>query len=148
MGGYNTDKSEPLAAVESFDLVSEEWSSLPSMRVPRFRLSCVTLDGKIFAMGGRDNVRNFLTVETFDTENKKWNTPDNHMIRARDEFCATVHEGMIYSFGGRGVQNIECCDPNSGGVWKDIGVMGEGKCRTGASCVTFTPFFDDLPHQF
>ena len=114
------------------------------MRIPRCRLCCVIWEDKIFAMGGRDNVTSYVTVETFNLKTSTWDAPKEHMNYAREDFCATVHEGKIICLGGRRLQSVEWFDPNSTGKWAEIGTTGENdKIKTGLSCVAYTPPFED-----
>jgi len=139
--------AKPLASVETLCLQTEQWCTLAPMRIPRCRLCCVTYQDKIYAMGGRDNVTSYVAVETFDLETNTWNAPKEHMISAREDFCAIVRDGLIVCIGGRGLQTIECYDPVSKGKWIEIGTTGGDKPKIGLSCVTYSSPFPDTAEE-
>ena len=64
------------------------------MRIPRCRLCCVIFEDKIFAMGGRDNVTSYVTVEMFDLKTNTWDAPKDHMNYPREDFCAIVYHSL------------------------------------------------------
>jgi Kelch motif len=92
--------------VEAYDPATNSWTMRAPMPTPRWDLTAVTLNGKIYAIGGqtkRDNTSqlgsNTDIVEVYDPATDSWNT-DNCMITPRDYFAAATVDGRIFTIGG------------------------------------------------
>ncbi|MCW4010295.1 MAG: hypothetical protein NWF05_06710 [Candidatus Bathyarchaeota archaeon] len=78
------------------------WSPLAVMPTARSDLGVATVDGKIFAIGGKGG--GYLsTNEMYDPTTDTW-TPKADMPTARADFGIAVYEGKIYCIGGTHMQ--------------------------------------------
>ncbi|MCH8289931.1 hypothetical protein IH992_02340 [Candidatus Poribacteria bacterium] len=99
------------------------------MPTAREFLSTSVVDGKIYAVGGRSNLRDTIaTVEVYDTSQDTWTeAPD--MPTARRGLSTAVVKGRIYAIGGKvgmrgeGIPTVEVYDT-------DLGVKAKGKLAT------------------
>lgn len=83
----------------------DAWTSAASMSTPRADLSAVVLDGKIYAIGGRNEDGEALrTVERYDPSTKQWEAVAP-MNQARYGAAAVVWDGRIIVMGGRGPED-------------------------------------------
>ena len=69
-GGY--DGSSFLKSVEMYDPVSNKWTFVASMNVPRSRVALVANMGNLYAIGGYDGMKNLSTVEMYSPEKDEW----------------------------------------------------------------------------
>jgi len=109
MGGYNlTDGYSNLMQV--FDINSQTWVTqdennrpYKNMLNPRAFASAVLYDGKIYVMGGRNDVNpnnHYLkTMDVYDISTGQWSAKPS-MIGKRAKFCANVLNDRIYVLGG------------------------------------------------
>lgn len=83
----------------------DAWMSAAPMSTPRAELSAVVLEGKIYAIGGRDEDGKALrTVERYDPSTEQWEEVAP-MNRARYGATAVVWDGRILVIGGRGPED-------------------------------------------
>ena len=66
-GGCN-NQSEALKSVECYDPGTDTWSRVADMNIPRYGHSLVTLQGKLFAIGGWGGHGD----EVYNPENDTW----------------------------------------------------------------------------
>ena len=114
---------------------SAKWTNAAPMPDPRNQFSCVTFDGKIYAIGGQyhhdsgqlDQPR----VDIYDAKTDSWSRgPDLPKGHSHAEGGTFVHGGKIYMVGGHttpkgGTKSI---DPDilslaPGGEWKLVGKL-------------------------
>ena len=69
-GGY--DGSSFLKSVEMYDPVSNKWTFVASMNVPRSRVALVANMGNLYAIGGYDGMKNLSTVEMYSPDKDEW----------------------------------------------------------------------------
>lgn len=75
VGGYASDSVEgpmQLDVVERYDTITQQWSYVRPLNCRRSALSCVTLDRRLFALGGYDGQRFSSVVEVYDPEKDEW----------------------------------------------------------------------------
>ena len=75
VGGYASDSVEgpmQLDSVERYDTTTEQWSVVQPLNCRRSALSCVTLDNRLFALGGYDGKNFSSVVEVYDPEKDEW----------------------------------------------------------------------------
>lgn len=124
-GGYYTNAAhvyDPSAPAGS------RWSTLPSMNFSRGFLAGVTVNGKIYAVGGRDSISsNFDTIEAYNPVDNAWHivTP---MQTARAAPGAYAVGQYLYVCGGGWSSFYKTCevyDTSIGysGVWKSLPAM-------------------------
>lgn len=96
----------PNNAVEKFDFSTLRWSSVTPMPTATLASRCVTLNGRIYVLGGRvvDGVASSghsNYVQVFDPASNSWSAVAR-MQRSRAWFGAAVLHGRIYAIGGVG----------------------------------------------
>ncbi|CAF1588213.1 unnamed protein product [Rotaria sp. Silwood1] len=75
VGGYASDNMEgpmQLDVVERYNTITEQWSFVKPMNCRRSALSYVTLDKRLFALGGYDGKNFSSVVEIYDPEKDEW----------------------------------------------------------------------------
>ncbi|MEE6492434.1 hypothetical protein FKM82_016577 [Ascaphus truei] len=97
--GINYRKHEN--SVESWDPVTNTWTSVQRMNECRSTLGAVVLAGELYALGGYDGQSCLQSVEKYIPRVKEWQ-PVAPMIKTRSCFAGAVLDGMIYAIGGYG----------------------------------------------
>ncbi|HNT33550.1 MAG TPA: kelch repeat-containing protein [bacterium] len=104
MGGVYRDEFRGdvfLSSCEVFDTNTGTWECLPDMNEARAAFRAVALNGKIYVMGGCNNLSEDLSsCEVFDPATGSW-TMLASMNQARILFESVVLDGNIYVLGGR-----------------------------------------------
>ena len=106
------------STVEVYDPKRNAWTKLPSMLTPRWGLATSTVNGKIYAVGGRRfaGPGPLSTVEAYDPKRKTWSSKA-HMPTARETCSTSVVNGKIYAIGGgkvlggNGLARVNVYDP-------------------------------------
>lgn len=103
IGGYLKHEGTEafLDSLYRYDITKKCWDEMAPMSVPRCYVSTVTLDGKIYAFGGRTSNQpgRLSTVEVYDPELNLWSNVAE-MCVARSDFSTVVFEDCIYAIGG------------------------------------------------
>ena len=103
IGGYIKHEGTEgfLDTLYQYDTTKKSWDKKASMSVSRCYVSTVTLDGKIFAMGGRTSNQpgRLSTVEVYNPELNLWSNVAEMSV-ARSDFSSVVFEDQIYAIGG------------------------------------------------
>lgn len=86
---------------EEYDPVSNTVVTRASMPTPRYGLAVVSLNGKIYAIGGMHEGKFVNTVEEYDPSTDTW-TAKADMPTARMNLGAVALNGKIYAVGGGG----------------------------------------------
>ncbi len=120
MGGYGDSTLSTTVAI--FDPTANAWSSPVTTGTFTLRasLASAVVNGKIYVMGGAigpetpENMSNKL--EIFDPATNAWSTPvTTGTFTPRNNLCACVIDGKIYTFGGfdasNDVNTFEVFDP-------------------------------------
>ncbi|MFI5386857.1 MAG: Kelch repeat-containing protein, partial [Fimbriimonadales bacterium] len=108
---------ETLGSVERFDLKTNRWSDVGSLRIPRSRLSLVALNGKLYAVSGMKaeghghEALNTPSIEEYDPAKNAWRIAGS-LNHARHGFGVSVWHRCIYVFGGNDGES-----ERSGEVW-------------------------------
>jgi RNA polymerase sigma factor (sigma-70 family) len=100
IGGWSGwDEGRYVSTVEAYDPAADKWTRKADM--PTRRETCaVTVDGKIYAIGGlRNGVVVVPTVEVYDPATDRW-TRKADMPTTRCYHAACVIDGRIYVSGG------------------------------------------------
>lgn len=96
--GY--DGTDALASTLRYDPVNDVWSERALMPTARWVLAAVTLNGRIYAIGGLGNhAMHFRTVEEYDPIGNVWATRAS-MLHLRQALTAVPLAGTIYAIGG------------------------------------------------
>ncbi|MGH1366717.1 MAG: Kelch repeat-containing protein [Calditrichia bacterium] len=84
------------------NLTAQQWQTAPQLTTPRFGATAVTLNGKIYVMGG-SGPSGILAerIETFEVGSTSWNDQSTAPLRSlRLDAASTVWNGKIYLTGG------------------------------------------------
>ena len=109
VGGNDSIRS--IATLERFDPTRGQWDTLSSMLTDRGLAACVSMEGKIYVIGGlRFAGANFewaglSTVEVYDTSSETW-APAADMPSRRWGHAAVTVNGKIYVVGGVSFQGV------------------------------------------
>ncbi len=96
VGGLDSSLSITLDALEVYDPVSDNWSSLPPMPTPRFGAMAAAINGKLYVAGGSDGLG---TLEIYNPLLNSWTTGAS-MPTPRGEAAVGVINGKLYVAGG------------------------------------------------
>lgn len=77
----------------------DAWAPKAAMSVPREDLAVVTVNGKIYAIGGYNGTHTLATVEEYDPITDSWQARSSMSI-PRGWLAATVVDNKIYAIGG------------------------------------------------
>ncbi len=104
VGGANkkTFRLTNTGANEMYDPESNQWTSLAPLLTPRDHLTVSSVNGKIYAIGGRINVdynQNLNVNEAFNPETNTWSTLAP-LPTARSGITSQVLYGNIFVLGG------------------------------------------------
>jgi N-acetylneuraminic acid mutarotase len=107
---------DSLDTVEIYDPAVNTWSTGPAMLSLKSGLAGLSLNGKIYALGGLVGSIRLNTVEIFDPKANTW-TEGTAMPTARGDLAADTVNGKIYAIGGDGTRNtVEIYDAGTN-VW-------------------------------
>lgn len=70
MGGYTTNLQ--LNSAERYDTLTDQWSFIKPMSIPRSALASVAWNGRILAIGGYNGNEFLSSVELYDPCEDKW----------------------------------------------------------------------------
>ena len=117
-----TDGSATFSTMEMFDPMSGQWASKNPMPTPRSLPACVSIEGKIYVIGGGIYIGNyygFRRVEVYDTLSGTWKQLAD-MPTGRWGHSAVAANGKIYVFGGATMEggwqvfsSVEVYDPQT-----------------------------------
>ena len=112
----------PQKIVMCLNLITMQFSPLPSTYTPRRFHAMVGLGGKLFVIGGYDGMNHLSTVECLDMWSGRWSSIAN-MSETRMDFSAAVLGGKIFVTGGRHKKGAcESFDPGTG-AWTAVPPM-------------------------
>ena len=88
------------SSVSTQELIEDTWNTKASMNQARRDLGVITVEGKIYAIGGRTNNDRFVnTNERYDPVTDTWVTL-TAMPTRRSNFAIAAYEDKIYCIGG------------------------------------------------
>ena len=88
-----------LSSVEVFDPSNDSWSAGVSLPSEVNRGTAITVDGKIYLIGGANACQNINQVLCFDPSTSQWSTKAN-MPTARNGIKLVWFENRIWAIGG------------------------------------------------
>ncbi|KAL1468588.1 hypothetical protein MTO96_041400 [Rhipicephalus appendiculatus] len=97
VGGFNS--SGPLRSAERYDVHTDMWVRIASMRDHRMGASAAAACGRIIVAGGASGEGTLNTIESYDPTTDTW-THVTHMSSARTGLRAVVHDEEVYLLGG------------------------------------------------
>lgn len=98
-GGTPSHAYGAFSEVRRYDPMNNVWETIESLNEPRRRVVAVTIDDKIYAIGGGPYGGTSETVEVYDPSLGYW-TYVSSMFIARSNHGACEYDGKIYVFGG------------------------------------------------
>ncbi|XP_031573540.1 kelch-like protein diablo [Actinia tenebrosa] len=94
IGGYKNTHT-----VERYDPRINTWTEVASLPVKCSSAAAVTIDGRIYVIGGRDSFQPYNTVQCYDPEDNTWCLKAPMNVR-RKAHSAVVLDGYIFAIGG------------------------------------------------
>jgi N-acetylneuraminic acid mutarotase len=132
------DECLVLALVESFDPATNQWTAVTPMNTHRRDHGLVSVQGKLFAVGGCNFMDKDLdSVERFDPSTRVWSNITS-LSTARHSLAVAVLGDKLYAIGGKGSQNqllssVECLDlTDTNSQWTIVAPMTTPRCGMGA----------------
>ena len=140
------------AALEVYDPASDSWKKLAPVPTPRDHLAASSLDGKLYAIGGRVDVdyhHNLDTNETYDPKTNQW-TSLKPLPTKRSGITSQVLDGKILVLGGESGERTftenEAYDPKTDS-WETLAPMPTGRHGLGSAAYKGTVhLFDGGPN--
>jgi len=99
VGGYNWTTEKYTNEVWVYDIAADSFSRKADMPTPRGLSAQAVVNGKIYVIGGRDDVNYLDTVEVYDPATNTWATKAS-MPTAREYARAVVVDGKIHVICG------------------------------------------------
>mmetsp|Transcript_8269 Transcript_8269/g.15340 ORF Transcript_8269/g.15340 Transcript_8269/m.15340 type:complete len:333 (+) Transcript_8269:110-1108(+) len=151
LGGYlGTKETSEANKTHLYDLKDYAWSEVASMPTHRVHLSAVSVRGKVYAIGGFNDVETLDSVDLYNPSTDTWQKGSSRMSCCRHSFAAVNFEDNIYIFGGSGskfdaLDSCERFDPETN-QWTSIAPMKNK--RMGSRAVVFEGKIYVLGGQF
>ncbi|XP_030614310.1 kelch-like protein 9 isoform X2 [Archocentrus centrarchus] len=102
VGGQSTYDTKGKTAIDSayrYDPRFDKWLQIASLNEKRTFFHLSALNGKLFAVGGRNASGEIDTVECYNLKKNEW-TFVNSMVEPHYGHAGTVHGGLMYISGG------------------------------------------------
>lgn len=85
-----SDGTQSLVTSEIFDFENNTWGVGPSLIAPRANLSVVTIDNRLFAVGGFSGKKFLSTIEWLDHDDMEWfghapKQSENGLVKEKEE---------------------------------------------------------------
>ncbi len=106
IGGVDEDYN-PLTNAYKYDTRKDVWSRIGDLQIARFAHAVLSLDGKVYAIGGINNNAmissglGITSVEIYDPETDRWSEGTELPFELCDLTNQFVYNGEIYIIGGR-----------------------------------------------
>nr|XP_021002169.1 kelch-like protein 8 isoform X2 [Parasteatoda tepidariorum] len=124
----------PFSSIEFYSWYHQKWVKLNSMSTSRRHVGCVSLKGKIYVVGGRDENVHMSSAEVFDPMTNEWSSLSS-MSTPRRGLGLCSMGGPVYAVGGLDdvvfYSIVERYDVNSD-VWSVVAPMN---CARGGVAV-------------
>lgn len=133
---------QPVADLTVYDPATDSWERLPSMRIARDHLVADAIDGRLYAVAGRDRpIYDIPYLEEYDPARGYW-LERAPMPTGRSGGNGATLNGKLYVFGGEGNPNsplgiydeVEAYDPTTD-TWTRFGPMPVPRHSFGAAVV-------------
>nr|XP_043881671.1 kelch-like protein diablo isoform X1 [Solea senegalensis] len=125
VGGWTWD--DPSCLVEKFCPEYNEWRAAARMIKNRGAVAVGTLGGKIYTVGGEDNVRCFSSVERYSPDRDSWSTDVAPLNSPRSGVCLVAMDGFLYAIGGHdgitAMNTVERYDPKMNSWSKQVPML-------------------------
>ncbi len=145
-GGPSTDPG--FEVCERFDPQTGEWEQIASLLTPRFALSAVNYQGRIYTMGGvactPEGFRNFDHLECYDPASNQWSMVEEFKLPYETAGQGSVVIGdQLYVFGGYsgdGICNKVNCYNFSTQKWTALDDMPDTRAAMGITVLDKTVY--------
>ncbi|BAM38962.1 uncharacterized protein TOT_010000427 [Theileria orientalis strain Shintoku] len=104
-GGQNLDY-KALCDVEMYDRLRDTWQAAAPLKHPRRNNAGMTLEERIFCVGGFDGMNILDSVETYDMRMKNW-IPVAPLKVPRSSAMVTHQNGSLYAIGGTNGERLK-----------------------------------------
>ena len=120
--------------VERYDLTTKAWEEVAPMAEARYAHAVAVLEGKLYAVGGHNNVAinvgaSLSSVERYDPATNAWEAVAP-MATARRVHAVAVLDGKLYAVGGEdadgNLSSVERYDPAEA-VWEAVAPMATAR---------------------
>lgn len=141
-GGYSSDEDIPLMSAECYDHLSLSWIEIAPMKRRRSDACAVTVQSKIFVIGGEDILESpikLASCEVYDPTTNQW-TVIASTQQPRSHAGAAVIKNKVFVLGGVSKHNtelrsVECYDTDQQ-EWEELASLRVG--LEGFACCTIT----------
>lgn len=141
-GGYSSDEDIPLMSAECYDHLSGSWIEIAPMKRRRSDACAVTVQSKIFVIGGEDILESpikLASCEVYDPTTNQW-TVIASTQQPRSHAGAAVIKNKVFVLGGVSKHNtelrsVECYDTDQQ-EWEELASLPVG--LEGFACCTIT----------
>lgn len=141
-GGYSSDEDIPLMSAECYDHLSLSWIEIAPMKRRRSDACAVTVQSKIFVIGGEDILESpikLASCEVYDPTTNQW-TVIASTQQPRSHAGAAVIKNKVFVLGGVSKHNtelrsVECYDTDQQ-EWEELASLPVG--LEGFACCTIT----------
>ena len=153
VGGCRPDQNGNIA--EYYDPSSNLWTPISAPEVVKHRIAAVTLQGFLYAVGGRDENETVVsTVQRYNPDTDQWQEV-SPLSSSRSNVCAVAHGNYLYAIGGMSacfeyLSIVERFDPRRN-AWENLPSLLTGRSFASGTAVKgkvfvfggLRPFFRD-----
>jgi len=106
VGGQVPGGTTATAANESYDPMTDTWTSRAPMPTARYGLAAAVYADKLYVFGGANTAGTLKTVEAFNPATNTWST-ETPLPTALKYLAAAEMNGLLYVVGGTNVSNAQ-----------------------------------------
>lgn len=125
---------DPFRSIECYSISKNSWFFAPEMNSRRRHVGVISVDGKIYAVGGHDGNEHLGSMEVFDPMTNKWMVKASMNTKRRGISLASLG-GPIYAIGGLDdhtcFSDVERYDIGSD-VWSSLAAMNTPRGGVGS----------------
>jgi hypothetical protein len=118
-----------------FDIATQTWSNLPSMRVYRDWAGAAVCGDNLYVVGGCEDTITHSSVEVFDFATLKWTLLPTPMTVGRSRCTTLVQDDKLFVIGGydgmSSLGSVEVCDMETH-TWTQLPSMVQPRLGCGA----------------
>ena len=135
-----TNPSTFLSTFQKYDESTNSWTTLANMANARSGLGLIETNGKLYALGGQDNLHHATNyVEEYNPATDTWTTEAQVIPRATADMAIASYNDKIYIFGGRDADDtvlntVRIYDPSTS-TWSTGTSMPTARYGCGAAVI-------------
>ncbi|XP_078257991.1 kelch-like protein 8 isoform X3 [Rhinoraja longicauda] len=126
---------DPFRSIECYSISKNSWFFAPEMNSRRRHVGVISVDGKIYAVGGHDGNEHLGSMEVFDPMTNKWMMKASMNTKRRRGISLASLGGPIYAIGGLDdhtcFSDVERYDIGSD-VWSTVAAMNTPRGGVGS----------------